>query len=497
LAARQALKGNVASVSGAIDPAALEPLRKQLLEVLPREFPICIWPWCPWWPWWDCGANIIFQVTQNCGGQTNTIVDETFANIRWNVPTNLNVTLTANDQACCAYGCSNPADCPEGDCIVPTDICDINVGSIGGNLGNVSLPSQVGLAYPGVQDRPFAGYVPLFGIFGSSADVDYYEFQYSTTGVAGSFNPLPLAAVGGFSRLILVVKPGPIFTWVPVPFNPIQISDGVTNHNVIETIRHYEANNGAQIWDSASHDLLLELNTENVLANGTYYLQLVGYQRPGYAGNLTDPAVLPVCDPNPEDPPVLNQWVITVDNRAPGNTDPSGQLCGLHTCTDQPLSAIREVTIQHLVGGSETVGPCGLVCVSPGDLLIVKFVAYDPDSFLDSYGLELLFGSDQSVDLLTLGTPVPDLTAPVWAPAAAQVGPGYGSALAEGATSPAWAGGAMQLTVSATAAFQDLPCAYLMQLSVYKRPIVSCEDEDVQTNVSFLSFTVQACPVIG
>jgi hypothetical protein len=56
----------------------------------------------------------------------------------------------------------------------------------------------------------------------------------------------------------------------------------------------------------------------------------------------------------------------------------------------------------------------------------------------------------------------------------------------------------MRLTVSAIAAFPALPCAYLMQLNVYKRPIVNCDAvEDVQQNVSFQSFTVQACPQLS
>jgi len=46
------------------------------------------------------------------------------------------------------------------------------------------------------------------------------------------------------------------------------------------------------------------------------------------------------------------------------------------------------------------------------------------------------------------------------------------------------------------AAFPTLPCAYLLQLNVYKRPIVDCDpvDSDPQQNVSFQTFTVQVCP---
>jgi hypothetical protein len=496
------VKANLA-VAAPINPLELEPLRARLMEVLPKEFPLPIWPWYPWHPWSDCGANIIFQVSQTCGGQVNTVVDETVANTRWDIPNNLNVTLTTNSEACCAFSCANEG-CPEGNCLVPTDICDVNVGSVGGNIGSSSTSAQVGLAYPGTQDRPFAGEVNLYGEFGDAVNVDYYEFLYSTTGAPASYVPLPLAAISAFSRQVLVVLPGPVFTWQPVTFAPNTISDGVTNHYVIETIQHYVNNNGPQTWDALTYNLLLALNSANVLTNGTYYLQLVGWQRPGYIGNLVNPATVPVCDPNPADTPVDNYWVVTLDNQAPGDTDPSGQPCGLHICTDQPISDIIQVEILHDDGTTTPIVGCGVVCVVSTDQLVVDFAAYDPDGFLYSYSLELLYGVDESVDLLSLGTPVASPIAPSWAPAPPAgtkfpnltlVGPGYSDALAEGAASPVWYGGSMRLSVSATAAFPDLPCAYLMQLSVNKRPIVNCNEADyLQQNVSFQSFTVQACP---
>lgn len=493
----------------AVDPAALAGLRERLVEVLPSEFPIPIWPWFPWFPWWDCGANIIFKVTQVCGGQTNIIVNETVSDTRWNIPNTLNVTLTANDSACCAFNCDGQ-DCPTGNCIVPTDICDINVGFIGGNIGAPPCtPAQVGLFSPGVQDRPFAGAVDIFGRFGDSVDVDYYEFQYATS-EAGPYTPLPLAAVGGFSRQVLHILPGPTFAWVPVNFPVSTISDGTTDHNVIETIAHYEANHGIQTWDSITHDLLMVLNSLNTLANGTYYLRMVSYVRPGYSGDLAlastddpdNPGVLTVCDPNPDDPLQDNYWALTLDNRAPGNTDPSGQPCGLHLCTDQPTSAILQIAIVRS-GTTTVIQACDNICIEPSDLLQIDFVAYDPDGFLDSYGMELLYGVDQSVDLLcsapfpacspafSTWSLAPSPIAPPWAPAAAQVGPNYSSALAQLATSPVWSGGSMRLTVNASSAFPQT-CAYLLQLNVSKRPIQNCDAiNDEQNNVSFESFTIK------
>jgi hypothetical protein len=495
-----------ANISG-VDPAALESLRERLAAVLPKGFQIPIWPWYPWFPWDNCDANIIFKVTQACGGATNTIVNETVSDTRWDIPTTLNVTLTASEGACCAYSCGD--DCPAGNCIVPSDICQINVGSIGGNVGAaLCTPAQVGLYSPGVADRPFAASVTLYGMFGDAVDVDYYEFQYATS-PGGAYSPLPLPAVGGFDRWVLEFLPGPPFPnpkWVPVPFPVNTISDGTTNHYVIETISHYEATNGTQIWDSSSHDLLLVLNTLNVLTNGVYYLRMVAYARPGSSGNLTlsntdnsnpdSQGILPVCDPNPRDPVLNNWWAVSIDNRAPGDTDPSGQPCGgLHVCTDQPIAAILQVALVR-DGVTTVIGACGNICVEPGDLLQIDYVAYDPDGFLDSYDLALLYGLDGYVPLLSLGVaPVASPMAPAWAPAAAEVGPTYSQALGQGAISPVWNGGSMRLTVQATSAFLTT-CAYLLQLDVYKRPIQNCDAvNDEQSNVSYESFTVQlGCP---
>ena len=523
-------RANQVSLGTTIDPATLENLRGRLSEVLPREFPFPIWPWYPWEPWWNCNANLIFNVTQVCGGQNNTIIAETISDTRWDIPTNLNVTLVTNSEACCAYSCDD--NCPEGNCIVPTDICDINVGSIGGNVGaggTYAAPSctspQVGLYIPGVQDRPFAGGVDIFGTFGSeilaSNLVDYYEFQYAYLPSAGGtppadsdYAPLPFAAVGGFGRQVLITLPGPIYKWVPVSFPVNIISDGTTNHNVIETIAHYEANNGAQVWDSATHDLLMVLNSLNTgLANGIYYLRLMGFARPGYVGNLVPAAtgsaptlgVPPVCDPIAADPAVNNWWAVNIDNQAPGDTDPSGQLCGLHLCTDQPIADILQVAI--VSGGTTTViNGCDNICINPGDQLLIDFAAYDPDGFLDSYSLELLYGFDQSVNLMcgpcpSVCTPTPCFTtwtlgpspiAPAWAPGSAQVGPAYADALTQGATSPVWNGGSYRLTVNASSAFPT-SCAYLLQLYVYKRPIQNCVSVgiDEQYNLSFETFTIQ------
>jgi len=306
---------------------------------------------------------------------------------------------------------------------------------------------------------------------------------------------------------------------VPVSFPVNKISDGTIDHYVYETIAHYQANNGVQLW-TYGHDQLLELQS-TALTNNTYYLRMVGFVRPGASGNLTlaadtgdpaNPGVLQVC--NAEDEVLDNWWVLTLDNQALGDTDPSGQTCGLHICTNQPTSDILQVAIVTAGSPSTTtvINGCDNVCINPTDLLQIDFVAYDPDGFLYSYDLELLYGFDQSVDLLCNApfptcnpafstwslAPSPASIAPSWAPPTTQVGPTYADALTELPTSPVWSGGSIRLTVNAAAAFPQT-CAYLLQLNVYKRTIVSCDPYNYdQYNVSFESFTIQVfCPQAG
>ena len=482
-----------------VDPAALEGLRERLAAVLPKGFPIPIWPWYPWFPWDNCDANIIFKVTQACGGATNTIVNETVGETRWDIPTTLNVTLTASDGACCAYSCGD--DCPAGNCIVPSDICQINVGSIGGNVGALPCtPAQVGLYSPGIADRPFAASVTLYGLFGDAVDVDYYEFQYATS-PGGPYSPLPLPAVGGFDRWVLEFLPGPPFPnpkWVPVPFPVNTISDGTINHYVIETISHYEATNGTQIWDSSTHDLLVVLNTLNVLTNGIYYLRMVAYIASGLLGqshlsntdnsNPDSQAMLPVCDPNACDPVLNNWWAVAIDNRAPGDTGPSGQpMRRISTSARTTDCGHRAKSALVRDGVTTAIAHAANICVEPGDSAADRLRRLSTRTASWTFtDLRCCMGSMGTSRCCRSGSPRwrvrwlrPGRRLPP------KSGPAYSQALSRGAISPVWNGGSMRLTVEATSAFPTT-CAYLLRLDVYKRPIQNCDAvNDEQSNVSY------------
>ena len=536
-----ALRSAHVSRAAKFDPSTLDSLRTQLVKALPRPAQLGelrLWPWWPWYPWWDCDADIIFQVTQNCQGSNKVIVDETIWDTHWNIPTNFNINLTANDQACCGSQCNG--ECPHGNCLLPSDVCGINIGAIGGNEGAIAA-TPIGLLNPGEAldpggvngrvsygaDRPFAGALPLYGAFGDQTDVDYYELLVYYAGKATPTTPLPALpplppdktlytplatpAFEGLDRAHLVFNPNP--NWPTIPFHVQSYSDGAVNHNVIETIAHYEANNGAQLWDSASFNLLAVFNASG-LTNGTYYLQMRSWKRPGYAGNLTNPQILPICGTENQNPPTNNYWVVTIDNQQvialgipPHTTDLNGIPCAgnsVHLCTTQPEAAILQVQIVHHDGSTTTVGACDNVCVVETDTLQVDFVAHDPDGYLAYYTLQNLYGASLFVDLLTIpgATLAPSPLPPGWWVAADQPGPDYGTALASEMVPnpPWWSGGAIRLRVGATLAFPET-CAYTMQLLAHKRTIAGggqggCDGSFWnQYNVAEDSFTiVNPCP---
>ncbi|MEE9128781.1 MAG: carboxypeptidase-like regulatory domain-containing protein [Phycisphaerales bacterium] len=482
-----------------VDPAKLPDLRDRLLQRLPKApelEQLKIWPWWPWFPWWDCTPDIIFQVTQDCEGQEKVIVDETFSDTRWNIPTTLDVTLVANDEACCI----DPTPEPEGNCINITHVCNAPVSTIGGNLGATATPA--GYRYPGVAatfgDRPYAGGVSIRGDFGTLAGADYYEFEWFDAGTS-SWEPMPLAAVAGFNRLFYgpQLPAGPVGTW-SVPFGVTLLS----GRNVIESRQHFEDNNGFGTWGMLgsggrwwmnNKDLLVNWRTQNNFPDGTYQLRVTSWKRVG--NNLVNPQTLVQCGTVPAQ---ANSLVLTIDNRVVtgGPIDSHGHVCGsgtVHTCTSEPDTDIISVKIIHADTTETAVAACGNVPVNNTDKLQIDFVAHDPDGHLAYYTLHAHYGVSFAINLLALGgPPSPINPSPVvWAPPAAQVGPYYGQArTTQGAVAPVWHGGALRLTIDdATLAFPET-CCYQLRLRAFKRTIANCNHSYPHRNTTEYSFMV-------
>jgi hypothetical protein len=478
--------------SGVIDPGALEGLRSRLLERIPAApelETLRIWPWWPWWPWWDCDADIIFQVKQQCRGQTQIILDEGFLDTRWDIPTTLNVTLVADDNACCIQ---NPPP-PEGNCMVITAACEDLVDNIGGNPGAPAAP--IGYANPGwvaaLGDRPYAGVVPISGLFGDTANVGYYEFEWATNPL-GPWNPMPPLAAGDFGRVFW----GPGLPAGPVGFHGVPFTfTTISGRRVVESREDFEANNAPGSWGLtrfwvSNRDLLMNWLAEGTFADGTYYLRARAWDLA--AGNLVNSRVLPLCDTEE-----ANSLVLTVDNRVtgPASGHPLGppHPCGpgtVHICTTEPDTDFLQVLINGVAAGA-----CATINAETGGTLDIDFLAHDPDGHLAYYTLSANYGINQTIDLLSVaGATLTAGTPPGAVPPAAQVGPTYADALGQMAVSPIWRGGTIRLHIPNLRNAFPVTCCYQLALNAYKRTIVNCTYDvtasGAHANLSEFSLTV-------
>lgn len=493
-------EGEERQVQPVIDPQLLDALRERLVKRLPPMPELArlqLWPWWRWQPWWDCTPDLIFQVTQNCAGVEQVIVDEGVWETRWNISNPLDVTLVANEQACCVEQQENPP----GACLVLTHACDDPVQLIGGNPGAPATPAgyrNPGLVAP-LGDRPFAGAISIYGLFGDLANVDYYEFEWSDD-TGASWNLMPPAAAGGFGRVFW----GPGLGGGPVGFHSVGFAfTEIDGHRVVESREHFEATHDPASWGitrfwTGSRDLLLSWHTANLFADGIYHLRVKSWNVDP-AGHLSNPRVLPLCNTN-----IANGLVLTLDNRlvgaGSGHPTTPDHPCGagtIHECTTEPDTDFLYVRIN-----GTTVGPCHIVDARDGGTLDIDFFAHDPDGHLAYYTLIATYGENQYVNLLSLpsATLTPGaLGAPV--PPASQVGPTYAHARSPvapgadswtgGAVAPTWNGGTLTLRVGNLREAFPVTCAYQLELRAYKRTIDSCNDDVPHRNRSEFSLTVQ------
>jgi hypothetical protein len=472
------LSAAVATTGRITDPSVIPALRERLVSVLPRVPELerlRIWPWWPWTPWLDCTPDIIFRVTQNCGGgQNKVIVNENIFQARWDIPTSLNVTLVANSEACCI---PPPPPDPPGDCVVFTNVCGVSVTNIGGDSGAPAAP--VGYASPGNRDRPFAEVINFSGQFGSSAQADYYELEYSPHG-ANTWAPVPPASMLDFNRQLFdgSTTPG---TW-SYPGFPVMTFG---TKNVYESRHHYEATHPPPPpWDTpfgrswtSNRDLLASIQTKNNFADGTYDFRIIGYQ--ALAGGGPDPntrRVMDGCGGQQN-----NLVAVRLDNRIESGPPPGS----VHLITSEPNCDITDVRL-----GGVSIAPCGAQQLTPNTPLEIDFFVTDnpiPTGHLDHYELRVEFGLGSFKNLLNAA----DVGAfTLTSLSGGQVGPDYSNALAQGATRPRWDGGTMRLHINDASRVFPLTCCYLIRLTAYKRNIVSCNGNLAYQNQTHYSFTV-------
>jgi hypothetical protein len=454
-----------------LDPSTLPALRDKLVSVLPNVPELerlRIWPWFPWAPWFDCSPDVIFRVTQNCGGgQAKTIVSENIFQTRWSIPTNLSVTLVANQDACCL-----PPHKPElqGDCALLTGVCGdpgIISGDIGGNAAHPGGP--VGYADPDSRDRPFAQSLTLMGQLGIDPQSDYYTIEFKDHAAAPSaWAQVPPAALLPFTRGYFDANAPFPNQWF-YPGFPVQTFG--TPNSVYQSRHFYEARNPPPNWGNPAFgrtwfmngNVLAYIQTLGHFADGTYDFRVRGFKSlPNGTLDAADSGiVLPGCGGNPGN----NLLTLRVDNRIVGSPTPGS----VHVNTIEPDCSISSVVI-----GGAVVPPCKGQPLQPNQPLDVYFSVSDPDGHLDHYELNLLWGLGNSISLLHPGpgiavtltntSPAPDN----------QAGPDYSDAVTQGAVRPRWKGGDMHLRIdNATPIFPET-CCYLIELKVWKRNIVDC-----------------------
>lgn len=483
---------------GPDDVGKIEKIRTRLLEklpVAPELERLHIWPWYPWFPWWDCRPDIIFKVTQDCIEPDVVIVDEGVCDTRWNIPNILDVTLVANDKACCWDPCPDPP-CEEGKCLTFTQVCRKPITEIGGNSG--ALPGPEGYLYPeniaagdpgDNSDRPYGGIVNTWKNSGDMVDVDYYEIEYND---GSGWQALPPGAGLTIRRYWLYMDGGgvwhsgsEIFPYEVLPTGGPAVYESREHFEVTGPYNDWWPGLGNRLWIWGEF-LVMRLNSAK-FPDGTYRFRVKGYQLDA-GNNLVNGVVLPSCGTTDD-----NNLVLTFDNRVIDPTLDTTlnpcytgiQNCTVHICTTEPTTDFISVKID-----GEIVEPCDVVD-SPKEMLEIKFRAYDPGGHLGRYTLFSKYKENLFVDLLDLlSEPGASL---VCISAGGYEGPTYGEALGQGATRPDWKGGTMVLTVPAKKAFPE-PCCYQLELRARKRTVVNCDHDFDHCNISEYTLGVGVCP---
>jgi hypothetical protein len=223
-------------------------------------------------------------------------------------------------------------------------------------------------------------------------------------------------------------------------------------------------------------NLLAVLQTAGNFSDGTYDFRIVGY-RAAANGDLdpTTRQVMPGCGNHAAN----NLLTLRIDNRVVGPATPGS----VHINTTEPDCGITSVKL-----GATTMPPCGSNQLAPDTPLEIDFFVSDPDGHLDHYELVLKYDLGSVKNLLSTA----DVgTFTLTGGAGVQTGPDYADALGQAGSPgrPTWTGGSMHLHIDHAALAFPKTCCYLVELTVWKRNIVSC-GSPMYYNQMHYSFTV-------
>jgi hypothetical protein len=223
-------------------------------------------------------------------------------------------------------------------------------------------------------------------------------------------------------------------------------------------------------------NLLAVLQTASNFSDGTYDFRIVGYR--ALANGDLDPATrqeMPGCGNNPNN----NLLTLRIDNRVVGPAIPGT----VHVNTTEPDCGITSVSL-----GGVGLPPCESKELQPNTPLDIDFFVTDPDGHLDYYELVLKYDIGSVKNLLSTSDVGPlNLSGA----AGVQTGPDYLIALGQPGSPgrPTWKGGSMHLQIKDAKNVFPKTCCYLIQLTVWKRNIVSC-GSPLYYNQMHYSFTV-------
>lgn len=465
------------------------------------------------WPWWkraDCRPDLQFRVTQNCEGTTKVIYEESLSQTRWDVPTDLEVTLLANDEACCIPSFEEP---PCGDCFKWARVHCTDLQNIGGNDPLTSVPADLlGLAFPNGSDIAFARTMNVFGLFGTGSAADFYEIEYSRDG--GPFQPLPANTLEAFNR-VFWGRPCGSPPATPSQFNTVLFpvltkQDAMTssNHLVYESRAHFQGGcdpaswdnvffpNGGRFWTSR-RDLALRWKTADLagsgasltetplLPDGLYELRVVGWKE-NSSGKLEQPKIMTRCNTNEEERLVIRLDNRTVPNHAPSIPSHPWGPGFVHLGTRDPDCDIVQMVKNEGQPGELVVAPCDVVELGNSDTLTVHYSVTVPlsanDRHLGGYWIRVHHSESGGFNAISKSL------AGAQSDPAPYPGPSYAQAISQGAPRPFWGGGSYKIVLPGSA-FPET-CAYLFRLHAWKRvwngcgPIEWFHDNDAEYSIT-------------
>lgn len=451
-------------------------------------WPVCDNP-CDWRP------DIRIRVTQNQPGEgTVEIYRDTFADIRWNLDSDLtDLTIEANEHALYADACR--PDPLLGNCMLFERVGHFNVSQIFQPDLDIGLPgasygttpdggNSLLLGRTTDRDRPWCLTFGVHGDFGKAAQVDFYQVQYVRWTAAEitawqadhsfvppevRFSPLSVDYLPAFVRKYAELQPlpWPYYLWRSEVFGPQTIGGitGLFKSRQRFEIEYQNAHGGAVpapdyvsgwYWDTSSMTRLFDARSGGdsdtpALSDGLYSFRLVGYTQTG-----TDGSGQPILAP--------------VNMGLPGGV--------LRRCAGESGDVIPELVTMLLVNnprvptcqllsikrnGVDEISECDILVLGATDTVVVEFEASDSKGNLDSYYVTLQRGSGAAHNVASLVPPTAFSGTP-------EIGPTYPAALTQGAIRPAWNGGTWTVEIP-QAVFATLggSCAYDLELHAWDR----------------------------